>query len=189
MTDATGAITDDGVICRMADTHFFSRQRRRVSKPWCGQCISGTRNGSSTSTSRYVSAAPPRSNLAGPMSRAILGALCRDVDLRTEAFPYMAVRAGHVAEVPARILRVGFVGELGYEIHVPSGCGNILGPIGGDGRPMGPAAVRRRGATRAASGERPRHHRARYRWPDQPAGNRDGPRAARLIRFLLAPRP
>jgi sarcosine oxidase subunit alpha len=38
----------------------------------------------------------------------------------------MHVREGHVAGVPARILRVGFVGELGYEIHIPSGCGEFV---------------------------------------------------------------
>ena len=30
------------------------------------------------------------------------------------------MREGEVAEVPARLLRVGFVGEWGYEIHVPA---------------------------------------------------------------------
>ena len=38
----------------------------------------------------------------------------------------MEVRTGHVADIPARLLRVGFVGELGYEIHVPSSQGEAL---------------------------------------------------------------
>ena len=42
------------------------------------------------------------------------------VDLSSEAFPYLGVREGEVAGVPARLLRVGFVGEWGYEIHVPA---------------------------------------------------------------------
>ena len=46
-----------------------------------------------------------------------------DVDLRDEAFPYLAVRSGHVAGAAARLMRVGFVGELGYEIHVAAGRG------------------------------------------------------------------
>jgi len=40
-------------------------------------------------------------------------------DLSAAAFPYLAIREGLVAEVPATFMRVGFVGELGYEIHVP----------------------------------------------------------------------
>ena len=42
------------------------------------------------------------------------------LDLSSEAFPYLGVREGEVAGVPARLMRVGFVGELGYEIHVPA---------------------------------------------------------------------
>ena len=33
--------------------------------------------------------------------------------------PYLAAAEGDVAGIPAIILRIGFVGELGYEIHVP----------------------------------------------------------------------
>ena len=43
------------------------------------------------------------------------------MDLSPAGFPYLAAREGTVAGVPARLLRVGFVGELGYEIHVPAG--------------------------------------------------------------------
>jgi sarcosine oxidase subunit alpha len=49
----------------------------------------------------------------------VLESLTR-VDLAPERFPYLGVREGEVAEVPARLLRVGFVGEWGYEIHVPA---------------------------------------------------------------------
>ena len=38
----------------------------------------------------------------------------------------MGVREGKVAGIPARLLRVGFVGELGYEIHAPQHCGEAL---------------------------------------------------------------
>jgi sarcosine oxidase subunit alpha len=40
------------------------------------------------------------------------------LDLSDCAFPFLAVRSGTVAGAPARLLRVGFDGELGYEIHV-----------------------------------------------------------------------
>jgi sarcosine oxidase, subunit alpha len=57
-------------------------------------------------------------NLAGPASRAVLREHT-ELDLADEAFPYLGVREAPVAGAPCRILRVGFVGELGYEIHVP----------------------------------------------------------------------
>ena len=44
------------------------------------------------------------------------------IDLWPAAFPYLALREGDIAEVPCRLLRIGFVGELGYEIHCPSAC-------------------------------------------------------------------
>jgi sarcosine oxidase subunit alpha len=43
-----------------------------------------------------------------------------DIDLSAEAFAYLGVRQGQVAGAAATVLRVGFVGELGYEIHVPA---------------------------------------------------------------------
>jgi sarcosine oxidase subunit alpha len=58
-------------------------------------------------------------NLAGPRSRQVLTTLT-DVDLSDSAFPYLAVRQGLVAGIPALLMRVGFVGEWGYEIHVPA---------------------------------------------------------------------
>jgi sarcosine oxidase subunit alpha len=57
-------------------------------------------------------------NLAGPHAREILKA-CTHMDLSAAAFPYLALREGEIAGAPVRMARVGFVGELGYEIHVP----------------------------------------------------------------------
>jgi sarcosine oxidase subunit alpha len=59
-------------------------------------------------------------NLAGPASRAVLREHTK-LDLADEAFPYLAVREALVAGAPCRIMRVGFVGELSYEIHFPAG--------------------------------------------------------------------
>ncbi len=58
-------------------------------------------------------------NLAGPNSRKILEQLC-DIDLSTEAFPYLAMRQGKMLGLDVTLIRVGFVGELGYEIHTDS---------------------------------------------------------------------
>jgi sarcosine oxidase subunit alpha len=64
-------------------------------------------------------------NLTGPQAREMLQPLT-DIDLSAEAFPYMAVRQGLVAGVPAIVLRIGFTGELGYEMHVSAGYGLYL---------------------------------------------------------------
>jgi sarcosine oxidase, subunit alpha len=61
-------------------------------------------------------------NLAGPHARDIL-ARVSDIDLSPEDFTYLDLRQGRVAGVSSLLLRIGFVGELGYEIHFPAAYG------------------------------------------------------------------
>ncbi len=126
MTDTTGAVVDDGVICRLTDAHFFVTATTSGVDAVVRSMYFWNAQWQLDVDIAQVTSAYAAINLAGPDSRAILAALCRDVDLGTAAFPYMGVRTGHVADIPARIMRVGFVGELGYEIHVPSGYGEYL---------------------------------------------------------------
>ena len=57
--------------------------------------------------------------LAGPKARDVL-AQCTNQDLNNEAFPWLTARTASVSAVPGvRLLRVNYVGELGWEIHVP----------------------------------------------------------------------
>jgi sarcosine oxidase, subunit alpha len=122
MLDESGVIIDDGVIARLAALQFYFttttggsatvfRELLRLNALWGLDCALVNVTGHRAAF-----------NFAGPLSREILQGLT-DVDLRDEAFPYLAVRTGNVAGVAARLMRVGFVGELGYEIHVPCGRG------------------------------------------------------------------
>ena len=54
--------------------------------------------------------------VAGPKARAILERLTDD-DVSAEALPHMRHADITVADVPCRALRVGFVGEVGFELH------------------------------------------------------------------------
>ena len=63
-------------------------------------------------------------NVAGPRSRELLARLVEGVDLCNEAFGYMRVRVGRVAGVDDCVMwRIGFTGELSYELHVPASHG------------------------------------------------------------------
>jgi len=62
-------------------------------------------------------------SLAGPYSRELLAKVCTDVDLSQDGFPFMTWRDGHVAGVPARIYRISFSGELGFEVNVQANFG------------------------------------------------------------------
>ncbi len=64
-------------------------------------------------------------NVAGPRSRDLLGRLT-DMDVSNEGIAYLDARQGPVAGVPCLILRIGFVGELGYELHFPSPYGEFM---------------------------------------------------------------
>jgi sarcosine oxidase subunit alpha len=58
-------------------------------------------------------------NVAGPKSRELLSRLV-DIDLSTWAAPYMSCLKANVAGVPSFMLRIGFVGEVGWELHFPA---------------------------------------------------------------------
>ncbi len=126
MTNETGAIIDDGVACRLGQNHFYVtattggvdniyRSMLRWNAEW--QLDVDIAN----VTSAYAGI-----NLAGPKSREVLQKLTDSIDISAKEFAYMQVKTGDVAGIPARLLRVGFVGELAYEIHVPSSQGEAI---------------------------------------------------------------
>ena len=58
-------------------------------------------------------------SVQGPASRELIGRLT-DADLSNEAFPYLSARQIHAGYAPVLALRVTYVGELGWELHVPA---------------------------------------------------------------------
>ena len=61
-------------------------------------------------------------NVAGPRARDLMSRLT-NMDVSNDAISYLDAARGQVLGVPALLLRIGFVGELGYEIHFPSPFG------------------------------------------------------------------
>jgi glycine cleavage system aminomethyltransferase T/glycine/D-amino acid oxidase-like deaminating enzyme len=61
-------------------------------------------------------------SVQGPASRELLSRLS-DCDLSNASFPYLSVRQLHVGYAPALAVRVTYVGELGFELHVPAEYG------------------------------------------------------------------
>ncbi len=126
LTDETGVIADDGVACRFGKNHFYvTATTGGVDNVYRSMLWRNAQWRLDVDVTN-VTAAYAGVNIAGPKSRDVLAKLCTDVDLSPEAFPYMEIRTGTVAGIPARLMRVGFVGELGYEIHIPSGQGEAL---------------------------------------------------------------
>ena len=60
--------------------------------------------------------------LWGPKAREVLQRVCHE-DVSNRAFPYFASKQITIGAAPARALRVSYVGELGWEIYVPTEYG------------------------------------------------------------------
>jgi sarcosine oxidase subunit alpha len=125
LTSDAGRIMDDGTIARLADDLFY---------------VTTTSTGADSVTAWFewwnavwgydaeivnVTGALAAVNLAGPRSRDALQRLT-EADLSAEAFRYLDAHEIDVAGVATLALRIGFVGELGYELHFPSPAGEHL---------------------------------------------------------------
>jgi sarcosine oxidase, subunit alpha len=128
MLGLDGMVMDDGVAMRLADDHFFvttttggaaavlDRFEEWLQTEWPDLRVSCT-----SVTEQWADVA-----LAGPRARDVLGAVGSDLDLSPQAIPFMTVRDGAVAGVPARVARVSFTGELSYEINVAAWHGRYM---------------------------------------------------------------
>ena len=120
LTNELGVVADDGVAARIGEDHYYvtattggvDRVYRDMLK-WNAQWRLDVDIANVTSAFSAV-------NIAGPKSRDVLTALGCDISLEADDFPYLAYREATLVGVPTRMMRVGFVGELGYELHVPS---------------------------------------------------------------------
>ncbi len=75
--------------------------------------------------------------LWGPRARDVLERVCDD-DVSNRAFPYFASKPITIGNAPARALRVSYVGELGWEIYVPTEYGlGVWDSLWEAGQPFG----------------------------------------------------
>ena len=76
-------------------------------------------------------------SLMGPRARDVLAA-ATDADVSNAAFPFGHVREVAIAGVAVRALRVTYVGELGWELHMPiAGIGAVFDALMAAGEPFG----------------------------------------------------
>jgi sarcosine oxidase, subunit alpha len=120
MLDESGVVVDDGVVGRIGpESYYFTTTTGNSATLFreFGRLATGWRLpvGLVNLTGHYAAF-----NLAGPAARAVMREHT-GLDLTEASFPYLGLREALVAGAPCRIMRVGFVGELGYEIHLPAG--------------------------------------------------------------------
>jgi sarcosine oxidase subunit alpha len=123
MCNDEGVILDDGVTAHVGEEEWYMTTTSSGSGAifeWIQWWLQSGWGAGVTAIN--VSEVYAAFNLAGPRARDVLAALT-DADLSNSAFPYMRGREALVGGVPCRLLRIGFTGELSYEIHCPSGYG------------------------------------------------------------------
>ena len=125
MLDENGMVMDDGVTTRLRENHFLMTTttggaarvmawlERWLQTEWPHLKVYLT-----SVTDHFATAA-----VAGPNSRKVLQAICKDIDFSPEAFPFMSYQDGTVAGVPAKVMRISFSGELAYEVNVSANAG------------------------------------------------------------------
>ena len=128
MLDENGMVLDDGVTARLGESHYLMSTstggaarvmawlEQWLQTEWLDLDVHLT-----SVTDQWATV-----SLAGPNSRALLRGLGTDIHLDPAAFGFMSFRTGRVAGVPARVQRVSFTGELGFEISVPADYGQSL---------------------------------------------------------------
>ena len=120
MCTAEGVIMDDGVTARVGPQEWYMTTTSGGAGSvyeWIQSWIQAGWGDGIHATS--VSEGRAAFNLAGPRSRDVLASLT-DADVSNEAISYMGTADIDIAGVNCRVMRIGFTGELSYEIHPPA---------------------------------------------------------------------
>ena len=127
MCSENGFVMDDGVVARIDEQtwlcHTTSGGAERVHgwmEDWLQTEWYGWQVHVVNLTEQLAQVA-----VAGPNARRLLEKL-GGMDLSREALPHMHWAAGPLAALDARVYRVSFSGELGFEVAVPAGQGPKL---------------------------------------------------------------
>ena len=117
MCNARGGIEADLTICRLADDRFYI-----VTGSGFGihdsHWISSHLPNDGSVLLREVTEAFGVVNVFGPRSRDVLAPLCEQ-SLANEKFPFATCQRITLSGAPVLALRIGYVGELGWELHMP----------------------------------------------------------------------
>ncbi len=76
-------------------------------------------------------------NLCGPKAREVLAQVAEE-DVSNEAFPFATARQITIGAAPVLAIRIGYVGELGWELHMPTEYGaHVYETLQAAGAPLG----------------------------------------------------
>ena len=120
-----GTIMDDGTVTRLTEDRYLvttTTGNMELIEEWFKWWMAGT--GMCVHVTNVTSDLAAI-NVAGPWARDTIGKLT-ELDLTKRDFRYMRSARGTVAGVPTMMLRIGFVGETGWELHFPAEYGEQM---------------------------------------------------------------
>jgi len=120
MCNDDGCVIDDGVVIKLGENdYYFTTSTGRA-----GQTVEWLRYHTRYDGWNFHMVNLTDSmgviNLSGPNARKVLEKIV-DIDMSNEGFGFSEYKELKIAEtIPVKAMRLGFVGELSYELHVPS---------------------------------------------------------------------
>jgi sarcosine oxidase subunit alpha len=120
MCNDDGCVIDDGVVVKVGENdYYFTTSTGRAGQT--GEWIRyHTRFDGWDFSLVNLTDSMGVINLSGPNSRKVLAKVV-DIDVSNEAFPFAGYREFMLRDtIFVRAMRLGFVGELSYELHVPA---------------------------------------------------------------------
>jgi sarcosine oxidase subunit alpha len=123
MCNDDGCVIDDGVVVKRAENDYYfttSTARAGATAEWIRY---HTRYDGWDFHLVNLTDALGVINLSGPNARKVLEKVT-DADVSDGALPFAGYREISVADgrIPVRVMRLGFVGELSFELHVAASC-------------------------------------------------------------------
>ncbi|MGI9311366.1 MAG: GcvT family protein [bacterium] len=122
-----GGVRAEFTVYKVAEAHYYLVSAGAMERhDWDYLCKLKPKNNDGGGV-QVGNITPPNGVLviAGPQSRALLQKLT-DADLSADAFKWLTGRAIDIAAAQAHVLRVNFVGELGFELHHPIEMQNYI---------------------------------------------------------------
>jgi sarcosine oxidase, subunit alpha len=118
-----GILVDDGIVARLGPERFWvntssagAERTAAAFEEWLQCEFVGLKVLITPTTSRWANV-----TVAGPRAWQWLSATGFDDELAPSTMPHMSIRQSRFDDIPIRVLRASFSGELGYEINVPAG--------------------------------------------------------------------
>jgi sarcosine oxidase subunit alpha len=120
MLNEMGSVVDDGVAYRIAADDFYVTATTGAVDRVFSDMSWWKAQWQMDVDIQNVTAAFSGINVTGPNARVALESLESDIAWDKDSFGFLEGRAGTIAGCPVRVMRIGFTGELSYELHTPS---------------------------------------------------------------------